>query len=297
MTAALGAAALRMVLLGGSGQIGSALRETAGVIVTAAPSRAEFDICRDDLDRVIDSAQADVVVNCAAFHNTDACERDPSAAFDANTVAVDRLAAACARRDVAFVTISSDYVFAGDATRPYREDDSALPRTVYGASKLAGEILAQRHGRKHLIVRTSGVFGAFGTSSKGVPLIERVLSQAIRGEPTRMVDDITFSPTYAPHVAAAIVALIVAQAWGTHHVTNGEYCTWFEFVATVFSKAGLTDAPLEPIQYATLGNPTQRPMYSPLENTTFAAVGVAPLPPWQSALDEFLAARSRRISQ
>jgi dTDP-4-dehydrorhamnose reductase len=287
----------RILLIGGSGQLGTALRaEFAGDDVSAPP-HAAFDLVADDPAALLDGAAYDLAVNCAAFHNVDVCEREPERAFAANAVAVDRFARACAAREVAFMTLSTDYVFDGTATRPYREADAPGPRTAYGTSKLAGEFLARRSGRKHYIVRTSGLFGTVGTSAKGYTLIDKVLAQAERGEPTRMVADMTFSPSYAPHVARAIRALVDAQAYGTHHVTNAGACTWFVFVRTAFAKAGLTDAPLEPITYASFGNPVQRPMYSPLENTTFAALGIPALPDWERALDEFLAARGRQVQE
>jgi dTDP-4-dehydrorhamnose reductase len=140
------------------------------------------------------------------------------------------------------------------------------------------------------------VFGTTGTSNKGYTLVEKVLRQAERGEPTRMVGDMIFSPSYAPHVARAVRDLIDAEAFGTHHVTNAGACSWYEFVAAAFAKSGLANAPLERATYASLNNRTKRPMFSPLENTTFAAARIAPLPPWQAALDEFLAARRARTA-
>ncbi len=284
----------RILLIGGSGQLGTALRAELAGDEIAAPPHVAFDLVSDEPAALLDGARYDVAINCAAFHNVDACEREPDKAFAANTLAVDGFARACAERDVAFMTISSDYVFDGTATRPYAEADAPGPRTTYGVSKLGGELLTRRSGRKHYVVRTSGVFGTVGTSSKGYTLIDKVLGQAERGEPTRMVADMTFSPSYAPHVACAIRALIEAEAYGLHHVTNAGVCTWFEFVQTAFAKAGLAGARLEPVAYASFGNPVQRPMYSPLENTTFAPLGLAALPHWDAALDEFLAARRTR---
>ncbi|GAC1463882.1 MAG: hypothetical protein PVSMB8_16710 [Vulcanimicrobiaceae bacterium] len=136
------------------------------------------------------------------------------------------------------------------------------------------------------------MFGTTGTSNKGYTLIEKVLRQAAIGEPTRMVADMMFSPSYAPHVARAMRDLIDAEAFGTHHVTNRGACSWYEFVRTAFEKAGLADAPLEAVSYAALGNPTRRPMRSPLENTTFARAGIEPLPRWEHALDDFLNRRA-----
>jgi dTDP-4-dehydrorhamnose reductase len=281
----------RILLIGGSGQLGTALRaELAGVEISA-PAHVAFDLVTDDPAALLDGAKYDLVINCAAFHNVDTCEREPDKAFAANTLAVDGLARACAQRDLAFMTISTDYVFDGTAQRPYREYDAPGPRTAYGVSKLGGEFLTRRSGPKHYVVRTSGVFGTIGSSSKGYTLIDKVLAQAERGEPTRMVADMTMSPSYAPHVARAIHALVDAQAYGLHHVTNAGACTWYEFVQAAFAKAGFADAELEPVAYASFNNPVQRPMYSPLANTTFAQLGIAPLPRWQTALDEFLEAR------
>jgi dTDP-4-dehydrorhamnose reductase len=287
----------RIAIVGGSGQLGTALRAALAGREVVAPPRAETPLEDPDaLARLLDETRPGVLVNCAAFHNVDVCERAPRDAFAINALAVEGAARACAERGVAFVTISTDYVFAGTLERPYREDDAVGPRTAYGASKAAGEFLARRHGARHLIVRTSGVFGTTGTSNKGYTLIEKVLRQAEQGEPTRMVADMVFSPSYAPHVARAIRDLIDAEAWGTHHVTNAGSCSWYEFVRTAFEKAGLGGAPLSATTYAALGNPTPRPMRSALENTTFARAGIAPLPRWEAALEEFLAARRARLA-
>jgi len=287
--------ARRIAILGGSGQLGSALGAALAERELILPAHHEVPVeDRDALTRLLDEARPDVLINCTAFHNVDVCERDPAPAFAINALAVDGAAEACAARGVAFATISTDYVFDGTLGRAYREDDAVGPRTAYGASKAAGEFLTRRHGDRHWIVRTSGLFGTIGTSNKGYTLIEKVLRQAERGEPTRMVTDMTFSPSYAPHVARAVRDLIDTEAFGTHHVTNAGACSWYDFVEAAFAKSHLAHAPLEPATYASMNNRTRRPMYSPLENTTFAAAGITPLPAWQSALDEFLAARKAR---
>jgi dTDP-4-dehydrorhamnose reductase len=293
--------ARRVAIVGGSGQLGTALRAAFAGRELIAPPHEQVPV--EDaaaLARLLDDARPDVLINCSAFHNVDRCEGEPAAAFAINALAVDGAAQACAARGVAFATFSTDYVFDGGRDgalgRAYREDDAVGPRTAYGASKAAGEFLTRRHGDRHYVVRTSGVFGTTGTSNKGYTLIEKVLRQAERGEPTRMVADMIFSPSYAPHVARAVADLVDAQAFGTHHVVNAGACSWYEFVRTAFAKAGLAGAPLEPVTYAAMNNPTRRPMHSPLENTTFARAGIAPLPPWETALDEFLAARRARTA-
>jgi dTDP-4-dehydrorhamnose reductase len=292
-----GAKPSRIALIGASGQLGTALREAFGARVVAAPAHAELALERtDEVARLLETSAPEVLLNCAAFHHVDGCEREPERAFAVNALAVERAAAACAGRGIAFVTFSSDYVFDGTLERAYRESDPPNPRTVYGASKLAGELLTRRHGERQVIIRTSGLFGTTGTSNKGYTLLERVLAQAERGEPTRMVDDIVFSPSYAPHVARAVRDIVDAQAYGTHHVTNAGACSWYAFVREAFAKAGLAAAPLEAVTYASLANPTPRPMRSALDNTTFAGLGIAALPSWQDALDAFLAARAVRLA-
>ncbi|HEY0394288.1 MAG TPA: dTDP-4-dehydrorhamnose reductase [Candidatus Elarobacter sp.] len=289
--------AQRIAIVGGSGQLGTALREALAGRDVVAPPHAEVALeDRAALERMLDAVRPDVLVNCSAFHQVDACEREPARAFAINALAVDGAAEACARRDIAFATVSTDYVFDGTLGRAYREDDAPNPLTAYGASKLAGENLTRRHGARHSIVRASGVFGTTGSSNKGYTLIEKMLQKAESGEPIRMVADQVFSPSYAPDVARAIRDLLDAAAFGTHHVTNAGACSWYEFVRTALVKAGLGDAEIAPVTYAELGNPTKRPMHSPLENTTFAAHGIAPLPRWEDALDAFLAARRERLA-
>lgn len=285
----------RVAIVGGSGQLGSALRAAFAGRTLEAPGHAELAFeDRAALEAFLDRAKPDVLINCSAFHNVDACERDPNPAFAINALAVDAAAAACAKREIAFATVSTDYVFDGTLGRAYREDDGPNPLTAYGASKLAGELLVRRHGERHHIIRTSGVFGTIGTSSKGYTLIDKVLAQAERGEPTTMVADMVFSPSFAPHVARALRDVVDRRAYGTHHVTNAGATSWYDFVKVAFAKAGLGGAPLAPTTYASFGNPTQRPMYSPLDNTTFARAGIAPMPGWDAALDEYLAARRER---
>lgn len=288
--------ARRIAVVGASGQLGSALCAALADRDVVAPSHAELPFeDADALAAFLDDVRPDALVNCSAFHSVDAIERGETAkAFAINAIAVDAAAAACAQRGVAFATVSTDYVFDGNAGRAYREDDAPNPLTAYGASKLAGELLVRRHGPRHYILRTSGVFGTAGTSNKGYTLIEKVVRQAERGEPTRMVADMVFSPSYAPDIAVAIRNLLDAQAFGTHHLTNAGHCSWFEFVQAAFALAGLADAPLEPTTYAAMGNPTRRPMYSVLANTTFAPAGIPAVRHWREALGDFVAGRRAR---
>jgi dTDP-4-dehydrorhamnose reductase len=280
----------RVLILGASGQLGSALRRPFAGASLIVPSHAEFDLARDNAEDLISSSSADIVINCAALHKLDACEANIGEAFAVNAVAVGNLAAACARRDIPFATISSDYVFDGAGSRPYTEADAPAPRTAYGISKVAGEQLARRAGPKCLIIRSSGLFGGF-SSNKGMTLVERVLRQAALGQESSVVDDIIFSPSYVPDLADAIHRLIEVNAFGTHHVANEGACSWFEFIRFALERAGLPTELVRPIRYSSVSSGIDRPQYSAMENTTFAALGLTAMPAWQDAVLEYLTSR------
>jgi dTDP-4-dehydrorhamnose reductase len=285
-----------VAIIGASGQLGAALAAAYGDRPLLTPAHRELDI-EDEaaLAAFIAAARPAVLINCTAFHNVDECERAPERALAVNAVAVDRAAKLCAAANAAFATISTDYVFDGTLGRAYTEADAPNPLSAYGVSKLAGELLVRRHGPAHFIFRLSGVYGASGTSNKGYTFIERVLQQAERGEPLRIVRNMTFSPTFAPHAARAIRDAIDARAFGTHHVTNAGATTWYDFAAAAFARSGLTPA-VEPLEYDTYGSAVKRPLYSALAATTLPAAGVTPPPAWEAGLDEFLAARRARRS-
>jgi len=284
----------RTAILGASGQLGAALVAAYGDRALLTPAHREVDI--EDaagLAAFLDAQQPAVLINCTAFHNVDECERIPERAFAVNALAVDHAAKLCVAANIAFATMSTDYVFDGTLGRAYMESDAPNPLSAYGISKLAGELLVRRHGPRHFIFRLSGVYSASGTSNKGYTFIERVLQQAERGEPLRIVRNMTFSPSFAPHAARAIRDAIDARLYGTHHVTNGGATTWYDFAAAAFARAGLTPN-VEELTYDNYGSTVKRPLFSPLESTTMAAAGIAPPPPWEHGLDEFLKGRAAR---
>ncbi len=284
----------RIAILGASGQLGAALVAAYEDRPLVTPAHADLDIENGpSLGAFLAAERPAILINCTAFHNVDECERTPERAFAVNALAVDRAAAACAQAGVAFATMSTDYVFDGTLGRAYTEGDAPNPLSAYGISKLAGELLVRRHGPEFFIFRLSGVYSALGISNKGYTFIERVLQQAERGEPVRIVRNMTFSPTYAPHAARTIRAAIDARLYGLHHVTNAGATTWYDFAATAFTRAGLATE-IEALAYDNYGSRVKRPLYSPLASTTLAPAGIAPPPAWEQGLDEFLAGRAAR---
>ncbi|HET9030473.1 MAG TPA: dTDP-4-dehydrorhamnose reductase, partial [Candidatus Aquilonibacter sp.] len=230
----------RVLILGAKGQLGADLMETFADVRPVAIDRKFVDVEDGDaLNVMMKTHRPTLVINATAYHQVDQCELHPERAFAVNAFAVDRLAALCSIAGSAFLTVSSDYVFDGALGRAYREDDARAPLNAYGASKAAGEMLVPRHGPRYFIVRTSGLFGHLQSSVKGLTFIERMLQMAEGGKPIRVVDDIVFSPSYTPHVARGIRAMVESERFGVYHVTNSGACSWYDFAAEAFRRAGL----------------------------------------------------------
>ncbi len=277
----------RVLLIGGSGQLGSAIRQRWSDCEIVAPSHGELPLeesarVRDALDRV----RPDVLVNAAAFHDVDECENEPERAFAVNTVAVGRAASLALERGVRFVTVSTDYVFDGKAREPYAEAAAPHPLSVYGASKLAGEYLSDRAGSRAFVVRTCGLYGS--ASSARRPLIERALAHNTEGPPLRVVADVIASPTFAGHLAVALRKLIESESYGLYHAVNAEPVSWYEFVATAVQLAGKS-IPIEPISAADWKPAAIRPRFSALKSAKLEALGIA-MPSWRDGIKAYLQA-------
>ncbi len=277
---------MKIFLVGGSGQLGRAIVASWRDDDVVAPAHAELALeDRAALTQALVATRPDIVVNCAAFHNVDVCEAEPATAFAINALAVDTLAAACAQRGIDFMTISTDYVFDGVASRPYTEDDCPRPISAYGASKLAGEHLVLRRRTNAYVVRTCGVYGVQASRSKGT-FIDRIIAQARGGEPVRVVHDVVASPTYAGHLADALRALIATRAYGLYHAVNQGAVSWYAFAAKALELAGIA-CPIEPISAAQWKAPARRPAYSALENAALRRLGIA-IPAWHEGVAAYL---------
>jgi dTDP-4-dehydrorhamnose reductase len=281
----------RILLIGATGQLGRELSVAFADCRVLAPAHADLDV--EDPEAVVavlGRFRPTLVVNATAYHHVERCETYPQRAFAVNALAVDRLAAACALAGAAFATFSTDYVFDGEARTPYREEDAANPLSAYGASKLAGEHLTRRHGERHFIVRTSGLYGDRPSSVKGYTFVDRVLVQAESGQKVRVVDDITFSPSYAPDVAAGFRRIADRGTFGTYHVTNAGAATWYDFASAAFAFAGLR-ADVEPVTSAQFPSAVRRPRYSALAHAAMSREGIAPTRPWRAALAAYVEQR------
>lgn len=285
---------MRIAVVGAAGQLGSELMRAFAGDEPIGLTHDSFEI--EDaaaIAAMLEREQPELVVNTAAFHNVDRCEESPERAYAVNAIAVDRLAQACAKRDIALAHVSTDYVFDGATDRPYDEHDAARPQNTYGISKRAGELQLERRGSRHYIFRTSGLYAARGTSAKGKAFIERMLELAPGDAPMRVVDDIVFSPSYAAHVAHAIRDVVTRNAYGTYHVTNAGECSWHAFATEILAQAGFARSIEKTSSLAQSGG-VRRPKYSALENRAMRELGLPPLPTWQRGIADYLAARGRK---
>ncbi len=284
------APALRILLIGRSGQLGSSILALNTRHHIDAPDRAELDIeSPAACERAIAQRRPQVVINTAAFHKVPQCEVEPLRAFAVNCRAVRDLAALCRRADVQLVTFSTDYVFGGERAQPYVEDDRTGPLQMYGISRLAGELAALATAPEHaIIVRTCGLYGLTGARSKGGNFVDQRVADARTGEPFDMGCDQVVSPTYAGDLAQAVLHLIEhpQRAPGIYHLANEGACSWFEFTQAIVSLIGSTTA-VRPVDRGGMTGPMRRPRYSALANTRARALGIT-LPHWRDALERYL---------
>ena len=279
---------MRAIVLGSAGQLGRELVALLGDGLAWAGDKDEVDVTDGRAaSALVSQIRPRVVFNATAWNRVDAAEAEPAEAFAVNAFAPLLLARACRSVGALLVHYSTDYVFDGTASRPYREDDTPGPLSVYGTSKLAGEHLVAAAAGEHLLVRTSGLLGRGGSEQKGGSFVERIVSRARAGERLRVVCDQVFAPTCASELAAASIALVQAGARRLFHVTNAGTCSWHDLACAALALAGL-DAAVEPIASANLALPARRPAYSVLSCGKYLGLGLPPLRHWRDALAECL---------
>jgi dTDP-4-dehydrorhamnose reductase len=289
---------LSLLVPGGSGQLGRELAALAGGDVDVrAPSSADLDVTEagavieavaDLAARARQEGRAPVVLNAAAYTAVDAAEAEEERAFAVNADGPRVLAAACASRRVPLVHVSTDYVFPGDADRPYLPGDRLGPRSAYGRTKAAGEDAVLGSGASSWVVRTSWVYGATGANF--VKTMARLESER---ETLSVVDDQHGTPTWAADLAGGLVELagLIATGGGPAdrvlHCTGGGETTWFGFARAIFTELGADPERVQPCTTEDFPRPAPRPAYSVLSNEAWTAAGLTPLRRWEEALKEY----------
>jgi dTDP-4-dehydrorhamnose reductase len=286
----------RVALIGANGQLGSDIvrvwpdsQLARGGDELISLTHADIEVSDEASVRsVIAGLQPGVVINLAAFHRVDDCETQPEDAYRVNALGVKLLAEACGPLEATLVHLSTDYVFDGNKTSPYREDDAVGPVSAYGISKAAGEyFLRYLLPGRHILVRSSGLYGVAGASGKGGNFVETMLRLARDGRPIRVVDDQISAPTSTLDLARTLLEVIATGQQGTFHITNAGQCSWHEFASTIFELAGQRPD-LSPTTSAAYGSPAKRPAYSVLDNAHLRSLGIAQPKPWREALAEYL---------
>jgi len=271
---------MRIVITGGAGQLARAIRETWVNHELVFPSESELDISRrDNVLTVIRELKPNAVINAAALTQVDRCESEPELATLINGTAVGWLAEACNEGGSLLVQISTDYVFDGQGTRPYRESDPVAPRSVYGQSKLLGEQTVLQ-AKEHLIVRTAWLYESWGKN-----FFLTMINAAKQGRELRVVADQRGTPTSSRALARQLQAA-VEEGWrGLVHGTCEGESTWHGFASEIFSLTGI-EARLSPCATADYPLPAPRPAYSVLDGSHRRELGSDVMPHWREALVE-----------
>ena len=280
----------KIIVTGANGQLGRAINKVYGgepeiqLINTDVgnPDIREMDIT--NIDKVmgfVREIKPDAIINCAAHTNVDACETQEDLAFKINAIGPRNLAIAASEVGAQLMHISTDYVFDGAGTRPYREFDKTGPQSVYGATKLAGEEMVRQFADKFYIVRTAWLYGDGKNFARTMMRLSQDHSEI------KVVNDQVGSPTSASELANAIKSLIFTDNYGIFHGTCEGDCSWADFAAEVLRLAG-SDTKIIPITSEEYGAPANRPHYSILDNYMLRLTGAYTFAHWQDAIVEYM---------
>lgn len=285
----------KWLITGAGGMVGRDLLDalTARGEDVVALNRSNFDITDSSrVNAVVGEHTPSVIVNCAAYTNVDRAEDEERVANAINGSAVELLAAAANAADALLVHLSTDFVFDGSNRVPYEVTDATCPLSSYGRSKLLGE-LAATHAEKHLVVRTSWLFGVHGPN-----FVETIRNQIRKGtNPLRVVADQRGRPTYTPHLAEAVIRLArLARdsdvARGIVHYADADECTWFDFARAIAEESG-SDVRVVPVTTDEFPRPARRPAYSVLSTERYERLtGVRP-DAWREGLAEYLKVKDK----
>lgn len=287
---------MRYLLIGAQGQVGQELITSLKVLGgdVCSWSRHDIDLTRlEDLHGKITALRPNVIINAAAYTAVDKAESEPDLAYIVNRDAPQQMALAAKNCDAALVHISTDYVFDGLKGSPYTEEDSPNPKSVYGASKLAGEEAIREVDGNYVILRTAWVYGALGKGN----FVKTILRLAKEREVLTIVEDQVGAPTWSRDIAHTICRLVPhlkdEQTHGVFHFTNSGVASWYDLaVATVAEAAqlgiSLQVKEIKPITTEEYPLPAPRPAYSVMSNIKLRKmIGTTP-PYWRSSLNAML---------
>lgn len=282
---------MKIAVIGSDGQLGCDVVDALAVQGHQVRSLTHADIEVSSLESVADCLQSlepQTVINTAAVHHVEHCEQHPDRAYAVNAIGARNLAMVTRELGGALIHVSTDYVFDGNKDEPYVEDDIPLPLNVYGNSKLAGEYFVRTLNPRHLVLRTSALYGKHPCRAKGGQnFVDLMLRLARERGGVRVVDTEFVSPTPTVDLARQIAALAPCDAYGLYHATAEGSCSWYEFAREIFSVVAM-DVKLEVASPSEFPAKVPRPRYSVLENRGLKAIGLNLFESWQAGLRKYL---------
>lgn len=277
---------MNILITGCNGQLGNEMQ----LLEAANPQyqffntdAKELDITdKDAINSYVDTHAINVIVNCAAYTAVDKAENDRQQATALNAEAPAYLAAAMSRRGGALIQISTDYVFDGTHHVPYVETDTPCPDSVYGSTKLAGEIAAQRICPRTMIIRTAWLYSTFGNN-----FVKTMIRLGREKNELGVIFDQIGSPTYAADLAALIMTAInKGIVPGVYHFSNEGVISWYDFTKAIHRIAGIKDCHVRPIHTEEYPTPAKRPHYSVLDKTKVKQTFGIEVPYWEDSLED-----------
>ena len=288
---------MKLLITGAKGQLGNELldmlstgKSQIGEIDCSYKNSEILAIDIDELDiadesavkKLVISFAPEIVINCAAMTNVDACETDPIAAMKANAIGARNIAVAAAQVGAKLVHVSTDYVFSGDAEAPYIEWDVCLPKTAYGKSKLLGEDYAMQQCKRTFVVRTAWLYGLVG---KNFVKTMRMLGRT--KEEISVVNDQRGNPTNANDLAHHILKIALTEEYGIYHCTNEGECSWFDFAKKIMQLSGLS-CRVNPCTSEEYPSKTPRPKFSSLKKIMLESTVGNEMRSWEDAIEDYI---------
>lgn len=286
---------MKIALIGADGQLGTDIykyfREKEDIELTPLTQKeievCDINVCGDVLLKI----KPDLILNTAAFHQVDLCEDEVNTTFEVNAAGVKNLCEVALKMDCELMHFSTDFVFGGNyKDTPFTEEDCPKPISIYGISKLAGELVVQYMMEKYYLLRVCGLYGHAGSLGKGYNFVELMIRLANEGKDIKVVDDQVLTPTSTRDLASKIYELIHTGKYGLYHMTNTGQCSWYEFACEIFRIAGLSPN-VTPVTSDEFGAKAKRPSYSVLDNKKLRDIGLADMRNWKEALKDYIWAR------
>ena len=278
---------MNLLITGANGQLGTSIRD----IATEAHNYIFTDIDTLDITQyqaiahLVEQNSIDIIINCAAYTNVDRAEQEPDVAHLINATAVENLARLARQYDITLIHISTDYVFGvNNANIPYTELQPTAPLGVYGKTKLAGEQAIIDSQCRHIILRTAWLYSPYGRN-----FLRTMLTLTAERDNINVVFDQVGTPTYAAHLAQAIMHIIDTCQYnkqGIYHYTNQGLCSWYDFAHAIAHMAGHNHCHIHPCHSCEYPSPVKRPAYSVLDKTHFTTTFGIDIPHWYDALQE-----------